>query len=797
MRLLGVSHTLAAATLAFLLLSSIRQGLAAPPSRNPSSQTGTRRFTVRDSIEMSRFGRVDYEPIFSPDGRYAAVVTSRGFVRNNSIESTLWVFDTNTTKAYLHKNDARVNIAPKIVARLAATPKAIYEASYEPIISNVKWTEDSRGLLFLAQNSLGRHQLYQIELSQGKVKAATPPDKDVTQFDFAAGTIVYRVEERPDSPQPADPINPDSWDVTGLPLISILFGNSVSDFSAKYSTLWVNRKHRNKLVVDPTSAMPFRLWNYPPAMWNVLSISPDGRYVVILLPVKEVPQSWERYASAYPNLQIHSKDPDVVADSNPARLTQYAVVDLNTGRARSVVNAPNGWALGYADRNRAIWSSDGRNLLLTNTYLPFERIGDSEKTLRVRPCAAVVVSLASGTNACVSYRQMSAISSSSFGRTDNEVLLWFFRQDTPQRYRLVNGAWQQESLGRAQTRDVPAECLGPRQNGLQPLSVYVTQSLNEPPTLWATDCTTAQRSEIWNPNPQLASVNLGEASILRWKDRSGYEWTGALLMPPDHVPGQRYPLVIQAYGFEENEFLSDGEFTTAFAARPLAAAGMIVLAITERVGDQGTAQEAPEQILGFESAIDKLSGDGLIDRDRVGIIGFSRTSYYVESALIRCPEHFAAATIVDGVDESYLQYLLFFSIGTGPEAEGERIYGSAPFGTGLQVWIEKAPGFHLDRIQTPLRIEAIGPASVLAEWELYSSLWRQRKPVDFVYIPGGQHILQKPLDRMASQEGNVDWFRFWLNGEEDADRTKALQYRSWRRIREQYLANKYGRDASQ
>jgi len=52
-------------------------------------------FTVRDSIEMSRFlDRQDPKVEFSPDGNYFATVTSRGIIHSNSIESTLWVFST-------------------------------------------------------------------------------------------------------------------------------------------------------------------------------------------------------------------------------------------------------------------------------------------------------------------------------------------------------------------------------------------------------------------------------------------------------------------------------------------------------------------------------------------------------------------------------------------------------------------------------------------------------------------------------------------------------------------------------
>jgi hypothetical protein len=793
-RLSGLS---CAATLAFALLLPFELKPSPPAGNVSSKEADARHFTVRDSIEMSRFGRIDYEPIPSPDGQYTAAVTSRGLVENDEVESTLRVFSTSAIQKSLAAERNQADLAPSVVARFAATPQAIYHTPYEPILSDVQWTKDSRGLLFLVQNASGRRQIYHAVLGEAKAIAITPPDEDVTQFDSSAGTVVYRVQGPLDAlGQQGESINSDASDVTGLTLPSILFPGIQNDFSNTFSTLWFTRGGKNRPVLDPASGLPLSLWNYPPPIWNVLSISPDGNSVAVLLPVKQVPRSWDRYTPSSSILAIHSDDPNLVSESNPGRLTQYALIDLSTGRARTIIHAPNGWALGYSNRNRATWSPDGRALLVTNSFLPFDAADDSENLLRRRPCTAAVANLPSGTTACLSYRQSEPLAQSSFGPTGSEVQLWFSGQGTPERYRLADGSWQPEVGAAEPSRETPPECLGPREGRKDSQSVYVKRSLNEPPTLWATDCAAARRIEIWNPNPQLAGVHLGEASVIRWKDESGYAWKGALLLPPDYVAGKRYPLVIQAYGFAENEFLSDGEFTTAFAARPLAAAGMIVLAITERVDSVGTVEEAPDQVLGFESAINKLSADGLIDRDRVGIIGFSRTSYYVESALISHPEQFAAATIADGVDESYLQYLLFWAVRPGRKTEDEEMYGSVPFGQGLKVWIDHAPGFHLDRIETPLRIQAIGPVSLLGEWEIYASLYRQEKPVDLVYFPHGQHILQRPLDRMASEQGDVDWFRFWLNGEEDADPSKVPQYAIWRRIRDRYLREKRERDIS-
>ena len=275
-------------------------------------------------------------------------------------------------------------------------------------------------------------------------------------------------------------------------------------------------------------------------------------------------------------------------------------------------------------------------------------------------------------------------------------------------------------------------------------------------------------------------MKIGHAEVYRWKDPSGNQFTGGLIEPVDYVPGQRYPLVIQTHGFEESEFLTDGPFPTGMAARSLASAGMMVLQVASNHLHYGELSEAHDQAVGYESAIDKLVSEGLVDPKRVGIIGFSRTCWYVETALIEDPHRFAAASINDGIDQSYVQSMLF---DPDTPSETQRIYQSKPFGNGLQQWVKLAPGFHLDKVKAPLLITAIKPVTVLQEWEIYSSLYQQKKPVDFLYIPNGQHVLQKPLDRMASQQENVDWFRFWLKSKEELAHDEPDEFMRWRKLR--------------
>jgi len=151
--------------------------------------------------------------------------------------------------------------------------------------------------------------------------------------------------------------------------------------------------------------------------------------------------------------------------------------------------------------------------------------------------------------------------------------------------------------------------------------------------------------------------------------------------------------------------------------------------------------------------------------------------------LTHSKHHFAAADLADGVDYSYFQYLTYPNADPIAANEFEQVYGGPPYGKGLSQWLKQSSAFLMDKIETPLRIQALNPVSLLSDWHWYSGLLRLGKPVEMIYIPEGTHILEKPWDRMISQQGNVDWFCFWLKGQEDPDPTKAEQYARWRELR--------------
>jgi dipeptidyl aminopeptidase/acylaminoacyl peptidase len=309
--------------------------------------------------------------------------------------------------------------------------------------------------------------------------------------------------------------------------------------------------------------------------------------------------------------------------------------------------------------------------------------------------------------------------------------------------------------------------------------------MNLAPQIVALDPTTKRKVQLLDLNPELGGLALGKVEVLSWKDTDGKLLSGGLYLPPNYVPGKRYPLVIQTHGFDPHGFWPDGPYTTSFAAQALANKGLVVLQVDDIFYDSLVSPKEAERVMKvYESAVSYLERRGIIDGTRVGLVGFSRTAFYVKYALTHSARRFAAAVVSDGIDAGYMQYLILANARPLTAAEFEVMIGSKPFNAGLSAWMQKSPGFGLGRVYSAVLIQALEPSSLLDEWEWFAAMKQLGRPVDLLYLPGGTHVLVKPWDRLASEQGTVDWLCFWLTGSEDLDPLKAAQYRRWRALRD-------------
>jgi dipeptidyl aminopeptidase/acylaminoacyl peptidase len=563
------------------------------------------------------------------------------------------------------------------------------------------------------------------ELQPKTLTPLSDPAQDVTGFDLVDRThFVYAARDPLVWTSAVDRRSAEAV-LTGKTLTELIFPVDLYPSSSRYyerSQLWAAQGGSVHLV-KRESGEPWALFAEG---LRTLQLSPDGQTLLTVEAMAHVPEFWPHaYPSSMPGSAygVRAGDQNLGALSGSRYVSRYVLVDLTTGRAVTPLDAPTGLSAAWSSSDSPQWSRGGDAVLLPNAFVPVE----SESAVAAAPCNVL-----------------------------------FERREA--RARCVKKPDARFSA--ASTRRKRVE-------------LKVTQSASESPKLVAIDGKTTRL--VWDPNPQLADIQLGPVVERHWKDETGREWIGGVYLPPDLKPGTRYPLVIQTHHFVPSVFRPSGLYPTGYAARVLAASGIVVLEARCKA-KTGTMEEGSCQAPGFESAVEMLAAEGLIDATRIGIIGFSRTCYNTLEVLTRSKLHIVAATITDGVNEGYWQYL--FTADTpvfGDEAS--ILNGGEPFGAGLQQWLQNSPNFNLDRTDAAIQVVGEGMSSLMFMWEPYALMRYQGKAVDLVLLNTDEHVLTTPAIRVASQGGAVDWMRFWLQGHEDSAEGKAAQYQRWRKMR--------------
>lgn len=726
------------------------RGTSNAQSTTPSVEK--RRVTVGDAIQMTRLGDTSYEngtpsngivAKFSPDGKRFVVILRKGNLEANTNEYSMVLFQTAEV---FHSP------TPRLLISLASS-------SNRPAIDNVLWLDDNDTILFLGERPDESTQLYSLKCSSQELAKVTSHATNLTSF-VATGNgqeIVFAAK------RPVSTLLTDSVARTGISVtnqwLPDLIRETQSGTNRDEDSLFIKRLGQGEREIAAQGLISG-------ISRSEMSLSLDGAHLVIQTEATHVSDTWKEYEDQF--LRIHTRD--LVQNGTPTGIFQYELVDMVTGVSRVLFDAP----IPTAGSDLA-WSPDSGSVVVSGAYLPLDADDPAELALRKAHTFLAEFKIPGGQFIKISQEDLRLLSwdpktgyvTCDVGRLDS-----LNGKTTTKTYFRKNG----ETWSKASAPDEAAT--------LPPLlDIVLDEGMNSPPHLLAVDSRTGRRSVLMDLNPQFQNLEFARVEEIAWKDSHGNEIKGGLYWPPDYLAGKRYPLILQTHGWNPDRFWMDGPWTTAFAAQALAGRGFIVLQVSDpdwRLWE--TPKEAPSAMSSYEGAIDYLDRRGLIDRNRVGIIGFSRTYWYVTYTLTHSKHHIAAATLADGIDYGYFQYMAFANQRLSDSFE--QVNGAAPVEKGLRKWLRNSPSFLMDKIETPLQIQTLGPTSLLSDWDWYSGLSRLRKPVELIYIPEGTHILEKPWDRIISQQGNVDWFCFWLKGgEEDPDPAKAEQYTHWRELR--------------
>lgn len=303
--------------------------------------------------------------------------------------------------------------------------------------------------------------------------------------------------------------------------------------------------------------------------------------------------------------------------------------------------------------------------------------------------------------------------------------------------------------------------------------ICAASSAVEPPRLVRIAYSDGRRTFIADPNADIRSRTRAVATALRWEN--GHD--GILLTPPD--TREPLPLVIQYYRCAG--FLKGG-VGDEIPMLPLVEHGIAVLCINGQRPRDGAPMEASYELAlsAIGEAIDDLAAAKRIDPAKVGIGGLSHGSSVALWA-IRKSKRFAAATISSGQagahyywsnafpDRGFVKTFREFWKAGDPDSDPDR-------------WRIIGAVADVAAIDTPLLMQA--PESEARNLvELNTKLRLAGKPAELFAFADEIHIKYQPVHKRAVYERNLDWYRFWLKGEEDPAAPKAARYTRWRGLR--------------
>jgi dipeptidyl aminopeptidase/acylaminoacyl peptidase len=667
-------------------------------------------------------------------------------------------------------------------------------------ISGARWTEDSRHMVLLLRDATGRRAIHIVDVSTGQHGTFVKADTDIVEYSMDAGgdTVVYATEV------------PDTEGISGPHTQRVTAQGYRIAFPQTTEAAWprrkvfITRRQRNHWsapeeisIKSPLNGRLISLFNHAMNSGLNLSIAPDGSAVLLSYfdLSDEMPVSWRE--SAFVMLRDRS--------GITQALVPLVLYNLRTRTSSMPLATP--WAT-----STPLWSSDSKSFLvaaMAPVGSQLEKDDLANHTLgHVSQSRLFAVSLCCAQVEVVASHLAFAWEGALYWAKSGEVSLRSTAMNRIEEAKQRDGIWREAS-----SIQLPFKGdLRVATNGHYVIGNFSDSDV--PPELFSYQPQTGESHILVHLDPQLSSLTFARSKEVRWKTSTGYDATGILLLPPDYTEGKRYPLVIQTKPFSRGFTCSFGSFPS-FAPQPIATAGILYLGEVATEGSSqkeeefypqgypgprtvGSLAEAAFNMDLWDSAIRTLDGLGLVDRSRVGIIGFSRTGWYTEFILAHSLFHYRAATVADNVQYSVGEYWLHHD----PDTIGEynHLYGGPPLGMTVKNWEDFSVSFSMDKVHTPLLMEEMGggkpyddenviPINLASAFEVFTGLNVLGRPVELFYYPNEDHAPDHPSARLATLERNVDWYRFWLQGYERPNPEDSDQYKRWEHLRELHDAD--------
>ena len=301
-------------------------------------------------------------------------------------------------------------------------------------------------------------------------------------------------------------------------------------------------------------------------------------------------------------------------------------------------------------------------------------------------------------------------------------------------------------------------------------TAFIGSSATEFPDVYIAPVQTMAARKISDTGAQIASWPKHTREVVKWKSQDGAEIEGVLHKPADFQAGRRYPLLIVIHGgptgvsrpvpygqvgyYPVDGFLAKGALVLEPNYRGSAGYGEAFRSLNVRNLGIGDAWDVL-------SGIDALVQQGLVDKDRVGSMGWSQGGYISAFLATRHSDRFKALSVGAGISDWMTYY-----VNTDIHPFTRQYLKATPWDD-PKIYADTSPMTYIKQARTPTLIQHGGEdprVPIPNAFQLYQGLRDQKVPVQLSIFKGFGHGLTKPKANRGTMQQNLDWFSKYVWG---------------------------------
>lgn len=340
------------------------------------------------------------------------------------------------------------------------------------------------------------------------------------------------------------------------------------------------------------------------------------------------------------------------------------------------------------------------------------------------------------------------------------------------RYYESGNTWLREWIDEPDVHQVLATLDGQR-------IVYVKSNASTPPVYMVARLS-GNRFEEPKPfietNENFKKKTIAKTEVIRWKGALDEEIEGILYYPHNYEPGKKYPLVVMIHGGPHGHDADAFRESWAYPHQLYAQRGAFILKPNYH-GSSNYGLKFGESISGgkyndlewidVEKGVDHLIAKGLVDPQKLGVMGWSNGSIISIELSVRTTRYKAV-----GAGAGDVNWTSDWGNAVFGDAFEQYYLGKTPMDD-PDFYVKKSPLFKMEKVTSPTIIFfGTEDRQVPTEqgWQHYRALQHYGKaPVRFILFPGEAHSLRKYVHQKRKVEEELAWFDKYLFGKETAE----------------------------